>query len=245
MRPVRILPISLVALLLGCVGCGGSFPSASDLPAIEAEAAKADAVPTTGGSPERCAVRDAVRHVLDLDQKYARELGSLSWRPELRGYLFRDESYIGGSFPLGTARILREMQELETSYLAGMAGFRDVLAKNLARTGQSAERQAATVTELADAFEARRKPMVVVLEAHRAYAGATADLYALMGGQPESVQAKRTGLEFLDPALRKRYDAEVAAVNAALDTLESALRGLDADQGRLLSWIDCRKRIEP
>jgi hypothetical protein len=72
--------------------------------------------------------------------------------------LFLNQSYIGGTFPAGTAELLRKVQELEDSYLADIQGFPKALANNLEKRGVPAKERTAVVQEIAGAFAAERKP---------------------------------------------------------------------------------------
>src|SRR5688572_3577732 len=162
LEPLLIAP----ALVVVPVGCSEN-PVGADLPAILLEASAED--PVQGGSPARRAVRDSLRHVLEVDKKYAAEIERHFHRPELYSYLFLAESYVGGTFPGGTAVLLREVQQLEDEYLKELLGFPELLATNLAQTGVPAEQRSAVVDEMAGAFTAQRQPIVAVIEKHRTF----------------------------------------------------------------------------
>jgi len=231
------IALALSALAFTFSACGDAVPTSADFPAILAEAARADKKPASGGSPARRAVRESLRQWLEAEGKYSTALGSLFWRPEVNGYLFRDESYVGGTFPLSVAGVLREALLLEARYLAELNGFRELLATNIAKSSVSAQQRSDVVAEIAGAFETRWKPIATAVERHREYIEEAAELHELMGAQPEAIQAMRTGLEISDPHLLERFNSQVGVVNGARDAIEVALQALDPDQKRTVNWM--------
>ena len=233
----------LTALLLVGSSCSNGWPTSADLQALMVEAAK-EGRPATGHPPARCAVRDSLRNVLESEKRFVCELGKLTSRQELNFYLFRDESYIGGSFPRGVADVMRAVHEMETRYLNEMRGFRDQLASNVAKVGNSAEQRSAVVAELADAFDAKFEPIATVIAKHQDFLQVAAELYELMSAQPEAIRATRHGLEISDSALLERFNAQVDVVNGKRDEVDAALQRLDAKQRRAVHWLGLAKRIE-
>jgi hypothetical protein len=94
-----------------------------------------------------------------LDSVHQAEILSRWRRPELSpGYLLRDESFIGGTFPAGTARLLRESQRANRDYLIGLRGYPDVLREYLESSRLSQDQVEALVHEFADTLMASRMP---------------------------------------------------------------------------------------
>jgi hypothetical protein len=240
--PRRVLWIVPALLAMCCACSGGGTPSAEDLAAIEQEALAEGAEANTSGSSARQAVRDTLRQVVGACDGYGAEIGRTFWRSELNSYLFLNQSYIGGTFPAGTAELLRKVQELEDSYLADIQGFPQALANNLEKRGIPEKERTALVQEIAGAFAAERKPIITAVEAHRKLVEAAAELYELIASDPESVRYPREGLEISDPSLRKRFDAQIDAVNEAYDATQAALAALDPEQQKSASWLFMVKR---
>ncbi len=247
----RWLAVALSLALASCSGDGGA-PGASDIAAlvkdVAAEEAAANESAAEGaatradGSPARRAVRDSIRQVLVASDRLGAEVGRYFRRPQLSAYLLLDDSYVGGTFPAGIAESLREVEALEDAYLAETRGFSGLLASKFTDAGVSAEQ--AEVDELAAAFAAERKPIVVAVEAHREFVVAAAELYELVASQPESIRSMRDGLEISDPALLERFNSRVDAVNSAIDATNSALRALDSEQRKSVHWMGLAKRVE-
>ena len=234
----------LVAALLACTGCGGSRPTSADLDELLAEAAALDYYDPIPAHPTaREAVREALRKMLELDQAFTRECGKRAQRPELQSYLLRAEAYIGGTFPRGTAELLREMQQLENDYLAELPRFPELLALKLAQSDVPAGDRQALVDEFAGVVATRWRPVVAAVEAHRAFAVAAAELYELVAARPESLRAMRTGLEFSDATLEEDFDAQARVVDDAHEASQRAFEVLDTQSGGMLNWIGLTKRV--
>jgi hypothetical protein len=150
------------------------------------------------GSPESTGAAAAAAQ---LQGQHEASISKLFGRPELRDYLMLPESFVGGSFPRGTAVLLREVQQLEGTYLGVL-----------------------------QASSAPNQPVVQAHQALEEFARQAAELYELMASGAASIKATRDGLEISDASLHAQYNQHVDAVNAARDRLEVALRALTAEQ---------------
>jgi hypothetical protein len=209
-----------------------------------AEAAALDYYDPVPAHPTaREAVREALRKMLELDQAFTRACGARTQRPELHSYLLRPDAYIGGTFPRGTAELLREIQELENDYLEELTRFPELLALKLAQSDVPPQDRQALVDEFAGIVAARWQPVVAAVEAHRAFVVAAAELYELVAAQPESIQWKRTGLEFSDAALEEDFDSQAKVVDNAHEAAQRAYQTLDTQRGGMLHWMGQTKQV--
>ena len=229
-----------VLLVMWLSACGkGGMPTRADLPDLLAEAAPSDAAPIATGSPARKAVRDTLRQVLATEKIRGEDVAYLYGRPELRDpYMLMDMHFVGGTYPLGAAELLRKVHALESQVLAEHQGFPQRLEENLAKADVAAEDRKALVDEMKEALAAKRRPVLTAIESHQKLLEALAELFELAGSRPESLKAMRDGLEISDPSLLENFNSKADAVNRAIDATNGVLNGLDADSRRSVHWIN-------
>ena len=132
-----------------------------------------------------------------LRTQHEASISRLFGRPELRFYLMLPDSFVGGSFPRGTAVLLRQLEQLETTYLGVL---------------QASSGSSQAVIQTHRAFEQ--------------FTRQAAELYELMAAGASSIKNTRDGLEISDPSLNAEYNRRVDEVNAARDRFEVAVREL-------------------
>src|SRR5262245_9866245 len=87
--------------------------------------------------------------VADLQKQHELKIQRLFGRPELRSYLMLPLSFVGGTCPLGTAALLREVQQLEATYLSALtASSASHSVVQAHRTFEDFARQVAELYEL-------------------------------------------------------------------------------------------------
>lgn len=232
-RLAGLRALALTVATVAVVSCRNDpgLPDRSEYATIMAEASGDVRQNRWRDDEVRRAVRRSFEFVLYLDSVHKAEILSRWQRPALSaGYLLRDESFIGGEFPAGTAKLLRECQRANRHYLVGLREYPEVLRDYLGSSRLSPEQVEVLVHEFADTLVASRQRWIQYFERADTMFNAAAELYELAARYPSAFVAARGGLEINNGYALRRFNALVLEVNRALEAANAALQQLNEDE---------------
>ena len=238
-----LLAITIATFLSSC-SSGGGVPTSADVPALLAEAAGTKPEPKFGDTDARRAVRMTFRTMLRFDSMHVAAVAQRFSSQQLYSYLLESHSFIGGTFPQSIAVKLREVQQADLEYIAGLESFGDVLNRRLATTDISAEERRVLESEMSKAFMAEHQPVIEAVKEFDKLVGLIAEVYELAAKHPSSFKAMRDGLHIEDQLVLDRYNSLVDRVNSAHAIADTAIQQLKPEQQRRFTRMRVTKPVK-